>query len=137
MGPDLGEGGMMATPTSSSAMPAVLNNATTIPYWLMDTGSGVDLVSRENIVECDSFVSKNEGITLTTANGELDASDEIGLFIDCIDSHATPLVLDNTPAVLSIGKRSVFHGWGFHWPPFFDHALHDQARHRGTHTHVR
>jgi hypothetical protein len=86
--------------------------------WLMDTGSGVDIVSRASVAGCKRFVTKNSGITLMTANGELDASDEIEVYIKCVDTHVRLLVLDDSPNVLSTGKLCVDQGWGFLWHPF-------------------
>jgi hypothetical protein len=111
-----------ALPTPSTAMSvgraSDSNGSINADEWLMDTGSGVDIVSRASVAGCKRFVTKNAGITLMTANGELDASDEIEVYIKCVDTHVRLLVLDDSPNVLSTGKLCVDQGWGFHWHPF-------------------
>ncbi len=60
-------------------MPVVRAGTVYIPRWLMHTGSGLDIVTRARLAGCELYVSQNDGITLMTANGDLDANEEICL----------------------------------------------------------
>ena len=52
---------------------------------------------------------------MATANGEIRANRRLELHIDELDEDVTPVVLPNTPSVLSIGRRVVEKGYDFVW----------------------
>ena len=60
-------------------------------------------------------------MALTTANGEIDADDEILLFVDCLKMNLRMLVLPDTPNVISVGRRVMEEGFGFYWDPYSTH----------------
>ena len=72
---------------------------------------------------------KNDGITLMTANGEVDANEEITLYVSGIGANISPTVLDDAPDLQSLGKRCVEDGVGFHWEP---HSLKPYLVHPAT-----
>ncbi len=83
--------------------------------WLMDTGSGHDLISTQD----STNLSKSENgtpLTLCTAAGKIKVRQIAKVMIDSFKHTATPYVLPNTPAVLSIGRRCMLEGFAFHWP---------------------
>ena len=85
----------------------------------MDTGAGVDLISRATVAALTQHITKSsEPLALTTANGDIDATDEITLFVNCIKMMIQLHVLPNTPNVLSVGRRVVEEGFGFYWDPY-------------------
>jgi hypothetical protein len=59
---------------------------------------------------------------LDTANGLVATSEAVCLRIDELhrDSggYSEPLILENTPNVLTIGGRCVHEGFGFYWKPY-------------------
>ena len=90
--------------------------------WLCDTACPFDLVTRDSIASEDEWriVQADKEIRLATANGEIATS-------TVFDTQVEPLlyengtkvhVLESTPDVLSIGKRCVELGYGFHWEPY-------------------
>ena len=84
--------------------------------WLMDTGSGHDLVSLHDINK--KFLKKlkpEHMITLCTANGDIDVKEYVTLMIKKLGQNAEILVLEDSPAVLSIGKRVKRYGYSFVW----------------------
>ena len=86
--------------------------------FLMDTGCGHDLISQRNVEKhgLETLVSE-EAISFQTANGVTN-TDLISNFQT--ESFAEPInayVLDDTPSVLSVGKRCMKQGYGFVWPP--------------------
>ncbi len=116
------------------AMPVVRAGTVYVPRWLMDTGSGLDIVTRARLAGCELYVSRNDDITLMTANGELDANEEICLYVASITSDITLTVLDDSPDVQSLGKRCIEDGFGFHWEP---HSLTPYLVEPGTGRHIR
>ena len=52
-----------------------------------------------------------------TANGSTSTSDVAEIVVDELDETVKPHVLDETPAVLSIGRRCMKMGYAFHWMP--------------------
>ena len=52
-----------------------------------------------------------------TANGSTSTSDVAEIVVDELDETVKPFVLDETPAVLSIGRRCMKTGYAFHWMP--------------------
>jgi hypothetical protein len=101
-------------PTPPVVMSIVRQDVVDIPRWLMDTGSGLDIVKRASIAGCEVYVSENDGITLMTANGEVDANEEITLYVSGIGTNISPTVLDDAPDLQSLGKRCVEDGFGSH-----------------------
>ena len=83
--------------------------------WLADTGSASDLVSAHEVDKRSTKrVCANEIITLYTANGPIEvdrvATTKIGSL-----GKAEALILDETPAVFSVGKRVMHEGFSFIW----------------------
>ena len=57
-------------------------------------------------------------VQLNTANGETIADQCLPMQVAPLGETVKPLVLENTPAVLSIGRRCMIDGYSFHWPKF-------------------
>ena len=90
--------------------------------WIADTGSANDLVSREMVYHSEVFES-SKPVSLLTANGLFQANDQANLDIPLLGITAKPYVLDDSPAVISVGQLCVDHDWSFIWPandtPYF------------------
>ena len=52
-----------------------------------------------------------------TANGSTSTSDVAEIVVDELDEAVKPHVLDESPTVLSIGRRCMRMGYAFHWMP--------------------
>ena len=59
-------------------------------------------------------ISKNP-TTVMTANGEVLAQEEATVYVRELDLIVTVMLLENTPAVLSLGKLCEDHGYTDHW----------------------
>ena len=102
------------------------NQQVTVPAteiaWIADTGSANDLVSREMVNQNDVFES-SKPVSLLTANGVFQANDQANLNIPLLGITAKPYVLDDSPAVISVGQLCIDHDWSFIWPsndtPYF------------------
>ena len=77
--------------------------------WIADTGSGEDLVHPEDVPECSlkQPIETDDPTTLLTANGSIKVGKRVNLRCIALEEHITPLLLPDTPAVLSVGKRVV------------------------------
>ena len=87
--------------------------------WILDSGSGYDIVADQAIKGKDreNIKSNDNPARLTTANGELEVSKSIaletrsGLTLDA-------LVMEDSPCVLSLGRRCMVDGFSFTWEPY-------------------
>ncbi len=90
--------------------------------WLIDTGSPFDLIGCDELPP-NAVKRKIKGQALYTANGEIVANEVVDIAILDLQETASPLLLDATPAVLSVGLRCMELGYSFHWPnkenPYF------------------
>ena len=85
--------------------------------WLMDTGCGHDLIGRAKAKSLGvDIVKDDDEIVFQTANGST-TSDVAKIVVDELDETGEPRVLDETPTVLSIGRRCMKMGYAFHWMP--------------------
>ena len=74
--------------------------------WLVDTGSGHDLVDFALVLGSAQLIEPaNSNILLHTANGECRPNGSIIMDIKPLNETSSALVLENTPNVLSVGLR--------------------------------
>ena len=59
-------------------------------------------------------ISKNP-TTVMTANGEVQTREEATVYVKELDLFVTVMLLEQTPAVLSLGKLCEDHGYIYHW----------------------
>ena len=80
--------------------------------WVMDTGSGHDLVP-QHVVQSSSLSVKppDSTFSLSTANGPLAVESVAKIRAPTLNSESEALVLPSTPTVLSIGRRCVQEGY--------------------------
>ena len=72
--------------------------------WLIDTGCGHDLVGSQEIRQVKNLVrTAGKALILHTANGPTPAIECIDLWVRELGEHIEPYVLEDTPAVISIG----------------------------------
>ena len=99
--------------------------------WLLDTGSGHDLIDENKMSKFPTAIRKaKRKMRFDTAGGKTTASQEACLRIsEMNDIEASPLILESTPPVLSVGRRVEEEGFSFHWhKPGVPYMVHpDQA----------
>jgi hypothetical protein len=85
--------------------------------WLIDTGSGHDLVDFALVLGSAQLIeTAHKNIVLHTANGECRPNGSIVMDVKPLNETSSALVLENTPNVLSVGLRCMEYGYSFHWP---------------------
>ena len=106
---------MPATKKRSMCSPA----APGIRYWLVDTGCPVDLIGIKSMPEKfkDHVYKSEDPQDFDTANGSLPADKQVNVQVEGIPRPAEPYTLEESFDVLTVGKRCVREGYGFHWPP--------------------
>ena len=83
--------------------------------WLMDTGRGHDLIGRSKAASLGvDIVQDKDEIVFQTANGTTSTSDSSKYYVNELKETVQPFVLEETPTVLSIGRRCVKMGHSFH-----------------------
>ena len=86
--------------------------------WLTDTGCGHDLIGRAKAKSLGvDVVQGDDEIVFQTANGSASTSDVAEIVVGELNETVKPHVLDETPTVLSIGRRCMKMGYTFHWMP--------------------
>ena len=84
--------------------------------WVMDTGSGHDLVPQHIVSEPSlTVVPPSSSISLQTASGPLAAESIAQVRVAALGTTSEALVLPSTPMVLSIGRRCMEDGYSFVW----------------------
>ena len=86
--------------------------------FIMDTGCGYDLISHRKARELDLDVHEgNDRMVFLTANGITETREVAKCSVDSFQEEAKPFILEQTPAVLSVGMRCMKLGYTFVWPP--------------------
>ena len=88
--------------------------------WLLDSGSTFDLIDRDRLGEKQlGKIQKSATATsMLTANGSVESNDRISLHCGTEKQKFEAIVLEKSPYVLSMGRRCLKEGFGFHWEPY-------------------
>ena len=65
--------------------------------------------------ELETMWTSRSPTTVMTANGEVPTREEATVYVKELDLFVTVLLLEKTPAVLSLGKLCEDHGYTYHW----------------------
>jgi len=86
---------------------------------IADTGAGVNLMSRHELDSdaIDRIENLARPIRLNTANGVISTDEVLPMELPVMDDTLDFVLLENTPAVVSVGERCMAKGYGFYWPP--------------------
>ena len=89
-----------------------------IKSWIADTGSSIDAINRASLSHAGKkAVSQTADFTFQTAAGPTPCNSSISLYSKALGGEIHAMVLDDSPAIFSLGKRCVDLGYGFYWPP--------------------
>ena len=88
--------------------------------WCLPAPSNLKLEEREFVVDSVAsmpiFLTKSCSPTkVITANGEVQTHEEATVYVKELDIFLTMKVLEDTPAVLSLGKLCDEHGYSYEW----------------------
>ena len=68
-----------------------------------------------NSAQKDTLTTSRSPTIVITANGEVQTHEEATVYVNELDIFLTMKVLENTPAVLSLGKLCDEHGYSYEW----------------------
>ena len=79
--------------------------------FVVDSGASMHMISRKdlNSAELETVTTSRCPTTIITANGEVQTHEEATAYVRELDMFLTVKILEDTPAVLSLGKLCVDH----------------------------
>ena len=83
--------------------------------FVVDSGASMHMISKKdlNSAEMDTLTKSCSPAIVITANGEVQTHEEAIVYVKELGIFLTMKVLDNTPAVLSLGKLCDEHGYSY------------------------
>ena len=85
--------------------------------FVVDSGASMHMISKKDLsdAEMDSLTKSCSPTMVITANGEVQTHEEATVYVKELDIFLTMKVLENTPAVLSLGKLCDENGYSYEW----------------------
>ena len=85
--------------------------------FVVDSGASMHMISKKDlkIVEMETLTTSRSPTIVITANGEVQTHEEATVNVKELDTFLTMKVLEDTPAVLSLGKLCDEHGYSYEW----------------------
>ena len=85
--------------------------------FVVDSSASVHMISKKdlNSAELETVTTSRSPMTVITANGEVQTNEEATVYVKELDIFLIMKVLENTPAVLSLGKLRDEHGYSYEW----------------------
>ena len=85
--------------------------------FVVDSGASMHMISKKDLsdAEMDTLTKSCSPTTVITANGEVQTHEEATVYVKELDIFLTMRVLENTPAVLSLGKLCDENGYSYEW----------------------
>ena len=85
--------------------------------FVVDSGASMHMISKKDLskAEMDALTKSCSPVIVTTANGEVQTHEEAIVYVKELDIFLTMKVLENTPAVKSLGKLCDENGYSFQW----------------------
>ena len=85
--------------------------------FVVDSGASMHMISKKDLskAEMDTLTKSCSPTIVITANGEVQTHEEAIAYVKDLDIFLTMKVLENTPAVLSLGKLCDENGYSHEW----------------------
>ena len=85
--------------------------------FVVDSGASMHMISKKDLSnsEMDTLTKSCSPAIVITANGEMQTHEEAIVYVKEFDIFLTMKVLENTPAVLSLGKLCDENGYSYEW----------------------
>ena len=85
--------------------------------FFVDSGASMYMISKKDLsnAEMDNLTKSCSPTIVITANGEVQTHEEAIVYVKELDIFLTMKVLENTPAVLSLGKLCDANGYSYEW----------------------
>ena len=84
---------------------------------VVDSGASMHMLSKKDLSsdQMDTLRRSGNPTTVVTANGEVHTHEEAQVYVQDLDLFVTVHLLEETPAVLSLGKLCSEHGCSYEW----------------------
>ena len=85
--------------------------------FVVDSGASMHMISKKDLsdAEMDTVTKSCSPTIVVTANGEVQTHEEATVYVKELEKFLTVKVLENTPAVLSLGKLCDENGYSYEW----------------------
>ena len=85
--------------------------------FVVDSGASMHMISQKDLsnAEMDTLTKSCSPTIVITANGEVQTQEETIVYVKELDIFSTMKVLENTPAVLSLGNLCDENGYSYEW----------------------
>ena len=85
--------------------------------FVVDSVASMHMISKKDLsdAEMDTLTKSCSPTIVITANGEVQTHEEATVYVKELDMFVTMKVLENTPAVLSLGKLCDENGYSYEW----------------------
>ena len=85
--------------------------------FVVDSGASMHMISKKDLsnAEVDTLTESCSPTVVITANGEVQTHEEAIVYVKELDIFLTMKVLENTPAVLPLGKLCDENGYSYEW----------------------
>ena len=99
--------------------PALMPVVGKINSWLADTGASVDAIDKRHLSQQGrkTIVKMEKSISFDTAAGSITVDASVPLQSKSI-GEIDAVLLKDSPAVITVGRRCMEQGYSFHWDPF-------------------
>ena len=105
------------SPSENRCLPAPSNLKPEEREFVVDSGASMHMISKKDLsnADMDTLTKSCSPTIVITANVEVQTHEEATVCVKELDIFLTMKVLENTPAVLSLGKLCDEHGHSYEW----------------------
>ena len=105
------------SPSENWCLPAPSNLESVERELVVDSGASMHMLSRKdmNSAELETVVVSESSTTVVAASGEVQTKEEATVYAKELDLFVTVKLLEDTPAILSLGKLCEDHGYSNEW----------------------
>ena len=95
--------------------------------FVVDSGASMHMISKKDLsdAEMDTLTKSCSPTIVITANGQVQTHEEAIVYVKELDIFLTMKILENTPAVLSLGKFCDENGYFYEWSKTTSHQKRD------------
>ena len=105
------------SPSVNRCLPSQSTIKPEVREFVVDSGASMHMISKKdlNSDELETVTTSISPTTVITANGDVQTNEETTVYVRELDIFLTMKLLQNTPAVLSLGKLCDEHGYSYEW----------------------
>ena len=102
-------------PIEAMATPAPTSKSPEAREFVVDSRASMHMLSKKDLSsdEMETLLRSRSPTTVVTANGEVQTNEEADVYVHDLDLFVTLQILEETPAVLSLGTFCEDHGYSY------------------------